>query len=209
MPVERSKYSRVAHLEAGRNIVVESFDILKNLFLRHMVPGKEPLDLLRRSVTVLVPLANRQSGNVLPRRSRHLDHLEDSRLAVAHINFLRDNFRNVVVCHLIHLGAATSDFQGNLFEKIGEELRRQLHPPSRCRDESRLIRWILIQQNFIELAQPAVLPPWLVPRIAAAATETVQESVWPPLLVPIILGRDKPASATQKQFLLLAARTEV
>ena len=42
-PAERFKYSRVAHFEAGRKLVEENSEVLRNLIFRnvHVVPGKD------------------------------------------------------------------------------------------------------------------------------------------------------------------------
>ena len=59
MPAERFRYSRVAHLEAGRKLVEEDSETLTNLILRnvHVVPEKEPFNLLLRNVAVFVAFA--------------------------------------------------------------------------------------------------------------------------------------------------------
>ena len=58
-PAERFRYPRVAHLEAGRKLVEVDSENLTNLIFRnvHVVPGKEPFNLLLRNVAVLVAFA--------------------------------------------------------------------------------------------------------------------------------------------------------
>ena len=58
MPVERSRYLRVVHLQAGAKLVAEELEICKNLVLDnvHVIHEKEPFNLLRGSIAVLIPL---------------------------------------------------------------------------------------------------------------------------------------------------------
>ena len=83
---------------------------------------------------------------------------------------------------------------------------------AQCRDRrqgQRQVLWIHVDQNFVELAEARVLLPWKLLRKAAAATEMMLQSVLILGLVPQMVGRNKAASPTQKQFLVLPVRSEV
>ena len=96
--------------------------------------------------------------------------------------------------------------EAGLLQNVHQALLRGLIPPSKRRDKLRVVGWILVHENFVELVE---FLPCLILHMATAATEVVLQPVWPVRLVPLMVAMDKAASSTQNQVLVLAVRCKV
>ena len=78
---------------------------------------KKEIDLLPRNVAVLVALARRQIGNLRRQPGRHLNQLEDNRLAVLPMNLLRNNSRNVILSQVVDLTSTKLNLQDEIHQE--------------------------------------------------------------------------------------------
>ena len=174
-----------------------------------MIFEEEPLHLIGLNAAVRVVLAIMQVANPLLPRTRHSDLLKHGDLGVACNNLFRYEFGDVVVLHLRQVKSLRLDLQGELLQAVDEGLLRIFFPPRRRDDELGWVGWILVHQNFVKLAEPIVSFPRVILCKTEAATKMVQWSVVILALIPDMVARNKAASPTQKQFLVLAVWSQI